>query len=650
MSQQFANLFSAITLGNCEIKNRIVSTGHHTYLADREPNDALIAYHSARAEGGAGLIISEIIAVHETAAFSGQLLNIDKATNLSKYQQLAEACNKHDCKLFAQLFHPGREILASKSGFQPIAYAPSAIPTERFHILPKPMSTALITDIIDGFGDSAAALEKAGFQGVEIVGNQGYLPAQFLSPATNHRDDEYGGDFERRLTFVRQCITSIRCRASNMVIGIRLSVDDYEPEGLDATTMADICFALDKEVDYFSLVAGSSATLGASVHIVAPMGVEAAYVASMTEVVRRRVTKPVMVTGRINQPQEAEQILQRKQADLCGMTRAMICDAQMPNKALKGQADSIRACIACNQSCIGRAHKGLGISCIQNPVSGRELTLGTFLPATKKKRMVVVGAGPAGMKCAVSAAQRGFDVELFEQSTQIGGQVLLAQRLPGREEFGGLITNLNYELTQSKVKIQCGLKVSPDIIRERNADHVVLATGAKCYTPNFESLDCNMMVRFDEALLDSKRVGNRVVVADWRGDWIGLGLAEKFAKAGCQVSLYTNAAMVGETLQIYTRNHYVGRLYKLGVNMVVHARLFGADSGSVYFQNTLTDEPMIVDEVDTLVYSMGVRPADSLANSLVNEGIHFTPIGDCVVPRSAEEAIFDAFTLAYEIN
>jgi len=650
LSQQFANLFSAITLGNCEIKNRIVSTGHHTYLADREPNDALIAYHSARAEGGAGLIISEIIAVHETAAFSGQLLNIDKATNLSKYQQLAEACNQHDCKLFAQLFHPGREILASKSGFQPIAYAPSAIPTERFHILPKPMSTALITDIIDGFGDSAAALEKAGFQGVEIVGNQGYLPAQFLSPATNHRDDEYGGDFERRLTFVRQCITSIRCRAPSMVIGIRLSVDDYEPEGLDATTMADICFALDKEVDYFSLVAGSSATLGASVHIVAPMGVEAAYVASMTEVVRRRVTKPVMVTGRINQPQEAEQILQRKQADLCGMTRAMICDAQMPNKALKGQADSIRACIACNQSCIGRAHKGLGISCIQNPVSGRELTLGTFLPATKKKRMVVVGAGPAGMKCAVSAAQRGFDVELFEQSTQIGGQVLLAQRLPGREEFGGLITNLNYELAQSKVKIQCGLKVSPDIIRERNADHVVLATGAKCYTPNFESLDSNMMVRFDEALLDSKRVGNRVVVADWRGDWIGLGLAEKFAKAGCQVSLYTNAAMVGETLQIYTRNHYVGRLYKLGVNMVVHARLFGADSGSVYFQNTLTDEPMIVDEVDTLVYSMGVRPVDSLANSLVNEGIHFTPIGDCVVPRSAEEAIFDAFTLAYEIN
>jgi len=650
LSQQFANLFSPITLGNCEIKNRVVSTGHHTYLADREPGDELIAYHSARAAGGAGLIISEIIAIHETAAFSGQLLSVDKATDLTRYQQLADACSQHDCRLFAQLFHPGREILASKSGFQPIAYAPSAIPTERFHILPKPMSAALIKDIIKGFGDSASTLEKAGFQGVEIVGNQGYLPAQFLSPATNHRDDEYGGDFERRLTFVRQCIDSIRLSAPGMVVGIRLSVDDYEPEGLDVASMADVCFALDKEVDYFSLVAGSSATLGASVHIVAPMGVDAAYVASMSEVVRRRVTKPVIVTGRINQPQEAEQILQAGQADLCGMTRAMICDANMPNKARNGQTESIRACIACNQSCIGRAHKGMGISCLQNPVSGRELTLGTLRPVNRKKRVVVVGAGPAGMKCAVTAAQRGFDVDLFERSTQIGGQALLAQRLPGREEFGGLITNLDYELAQNNVNIQCGVEVTVDMIRERNADYVVLATGADCYTPNLETLNGDMIVRFDEVLLDSKPLGNRVVVADWRGDWIGLGIAEKLAKAGCQVSLYTNAAMTGETLQIYTRNHYVGRLYKLGVNMVVHARLFGADSGSVYFQNTITDEPMIVDGVDTLVYSMGVRPADSLANTLNEEGLHFTMVGDCVAPRSAEEAIFDAFTLAYEIK
>ena len=401
MSQQFGNLFSVIKLGNCEIKNRIVSTGHHTYLADREPNDDLITYHSARAEGGAGLIVSEIIAVHETAAFSGQLLTVDKNTNLNAYTRLVDACHQHNCKLFAQLFHPGREILSSKSGFQPIAYAPSAVATERFHILPKPMSTALIGEIIDGFGCCAAELQKAGFDGVEIVGNQGYLPAQFLSPATNQRDDEYGGDFERRLLFVRLCIAAIRQHAPGMAIGIRLSATDYEPDGLDVAATADICAALDDEIDYFSLVAGSSATLGSSVHIVAPMGVEAAYIASMSEVIRQRVIKPVIVTGRINQPQEAELIIERGQADLCGMTRAMISDADMPNKARNGQSESIRACIACNQSCIGRAHKGLGISCLQNPVSGRERILGKPAPAKTHKRIMIVGAGPAGMKACL---------------------------------------------------------------------------------------------------------------------------------------------------------------------------------------------------------------------------------------------------------
>ena len=649
MSVSFPNLFSSIKLGQCDIKNRIVSTGHHTYLADREPNDALIAYHAARAKGGAGLIVSEIIAVHATAAFSGQLLTIDDETDLQAYKRLADACHQHDCKLFAQLFHPGREILSTKSGFSPIAYAPSAIANERFHILPKPMPVGLIREIIEGFGASARELEKAGFDGVEIVGSHGYLPAQFLSPAVNQRDDDYGGDFARRLFFVQQCIKSIRVSASTLTVGLRLSANDYEPEGLDESAVSEICAALDDAVDYFSLVAGSSATLGASVHITAPMGVEAAYVAPLSEVVCNRVKKPVIVTGRINQPQEAEQIITKGQADLCGMTRAMISDADMPNKARQGQLDAIRACIGCNQSCIGRAHKGVAISCLQNPVSGREVELGKLKSDKKVRQVMVVGGGPAGMKAAVTAAQRGFKVQLFEQSGQLGGQALLAQRLPGREEFGGLITNLEYELKHSDVDVSSGVEVTSELIQQQNADHVLLATGALAFTPQLEMLDDDMTVRFDELLLGNASVGNRVIVADWRGDWTGLGLAEKLAKEGCQVSLYTNAAMAGEHLQIYTRNHTVGRLYKLGVDMVMHARLYGADDGSVYFQNSVSDEPMIVNDVDTLVLSMGVKPVNQLEKSLKQLGVNFTSIGDCVVPRSAEEAIYEGLLSAREI-
>ena len=186
---RFPNLLSAISLGGTRLKNRIVSTGHHTYLADKEPSDELIAYHEERARGGAGLIVSEIVAVHPSAAFSGQLLSALDTSTIDAYRRLADACNRHDCPIFAQLFHPGREILSSYSGFAPLAYAPSAVPNERFHIMPKAMSVTLIEEIIEGFALCAANLAAARFDGIEIVGSHGYLPAQFLSPAVNRRDD-----------------------------------------------------------------------------------------------------------------------------------------------------------------------------------------------------------------------------------------------------------------------------------------------------------------------------------------------------------------------------------------------------------------------------------------------------------------------------
>ncbi|MEM7207584.1 MAG: FAD-dependent oxidoreductase [Pseudomonadota bacterium] len=646
---QFPHLFSPITLGATTVKNRIVSTGHHTYLADGVPGDALIAYHRARAEGGAGLIVSEIVAVHETAGFASQLLNASSPDTIGAFAQLAQACHEYDCKLFAQLFHPGREILSTKSGFAPIAYAPSAVPNERFHIMPKPMSVALIEDIIDGFGRNAAHLLAAGFDGVEIVGSHGYLPAQFLNPNVNQRDDAYGGDFGRRLTFVRQCIETIRQRADGLCVGLRLSADDLEPNGLNNDSIVRICAELDDEVDYFSVVAGSSATLGASVHITAPMGVEAAYVAPMSATICARVNSPVLVTGRINQPQEAEQIIATGQADLCGMTRALICDPQMPQKARAEQSDDIRACIACNQSCIGRAHKGLGISCIQNPQSGRETQFPSLIPTTRKKRVLIAGGGPAGMKAAVIAAQRGHRVTLCEKNTQLGGQALLAQRLPGREEFGGIVTNLLREMDHAGVAVERNCPVTLNTLREKNPDTVVVATGAQHYAPDLEALDTSRTCSIDDVLWGNAKVGASVVIADWKADWIGLGLAEKLASEGRHVRLYVNAALAGEALQLYTRNHYVGRLRKRGVEVITHARLFGSDENTVYFQDTLSDEPILAEDVDTLVLAMGRQPVCELENALAGEGIDYAAIGDCVIARSAEEAVYEAFETAIGI-
>ncbi|MDA9008800.1 FAD-dependent oxidoreductase [Alphaproteobacteria bacterium] len=653
MNKFFPKLFSEIEIGSCTLKNRIVSPGHHTYLCDDVPGEALIAYHEARAKGGAGLIISEIVAVHETAGFSASLLKAQNRDVIPHYKRLVDTCQNHGARNFAQLFHPGREILSAKDGMLPVSFAPSAVPNERFHIMPKPMSDTLIRDIISGFGNTAAILAEAGFDGFEIVGSHGYLPAQFLNPRTNLRDDTWGGDFERRLAFVQETARAIRRKAPGKAVGLRISATEMDSQGLTNEEVILIAEALSKDLDYLSVVAGTSASLGGSVHISPPMGLDHAYVAPFAATVKAAAKIPIIVTGRINQPQIAEQVIANGEADLCGMNRAMICDSQMAVKAQTGRFDDIRACIGCNQACIGRAHKGLGISCIQHPESGRELIYSKLPSIQSTKTIAVIGGGPAGMKAAAVAAARGHKVSLFEADKQLGGQAKLAQRLPGRAEFGGIIDNLEKEMLAAGVNVVKGQSVDRDFIKALNPDSVILATGAKPYTPSLEGLDAPSVVNAWDVLEGRANVGASVVIADWRADWIGLGLAEQLASNGSSVTLCINAALAGETLQLYTRNHYVGRLHKLGVKIQTHARLFGADGDTVYFQDTLSEDPIIYDGIDTLVLSLGHQANNCLERQLDNMGndidIEMHTIGDAVVPRTAEEAVFEGLELGWKI-
>ncbi len=640
---QFPNLFSPVRIGPVEVPNRIVSTGHHTYLAHQHPNEELIAYHEARAKGGAGLIVSEIIAVHSTAMFSPQLLMALDHDCIAHYRKLADTVHAHGTVLFGQLFHPGRETLSSTNGMIPQTFAPSSVPNERFHIMPQPMSESLIREVVAGFAFAAACLDEARFDGVEIVASHGYLPSQFLNPLVNLRNDAYGGDFDKRLKFVRDIVCAVRLSAPDLAVGIRISADETDDQGLSAELAGRICSALSDEVDYFSLVSGTSASLVGSVNIVPPMGLTSTHITGYSQNIRRITGKPVIATGRINQPQIAESIIANNQADLCGMTRALIADPQLPNKARSGQSEDIRACIACNQSCIGRAHKGLGISCIQNPVSGRETIYGNLTEAKHAKKVIVVGGGPGGMKAAVTAANKGHRVELYESASQLGGQALLAHKLPGREEFAGLVTNLERELKCSTVGVFSSSTVSVDDITAQAPDVVILATGAVPYVPEFDGCESDNVVTAWQVLNGEAKVGASVVVADWRADWVGIGLAEQLARSGCAVTLCTNAAMAGESLQIYTRNHYVGRLHRLGISIRTHARLFGVDRHTVYFQDTLTLDPIVMDDIDTVVLALGHRAVYICDNELDDEEYCVISIGDCVSPRTAEEAIYEGF-------
>ena len=351
------------------------------------------------------------------------------------------------------------------------------------------------------------------------------------------------------------------------------------------------------------------------------MAVDTGYVAPYAATIKSRVSKPVFVAGRINQPQIAEQVLASEQADMCGMTRAMICDPELANKSKQGRVDDIRACIGCNQACIGHFHLGFPISCIQHPETGRELVYGERPSAEVPKRVMVIGGGPGGMKAASVAAQRGHQVTLYERSSSLGGQALLAQMIPGRAEFGGIVTNLTREMELAGVDVVKNTHMTLALVEEENPDAVVVATGATPRIPSLEGADEAHVVDAWQVLKGEANVGSSVVVADWRADWIGLGV----------------------------RDEKLSVLQSLNVEVIPMVRLFGVDSDTVYFQHVTNAAAIMAEGVDTLVVSQGHHCQDELGVALSETSREVHMVGDCLAPRTAEEAVLEGMKVALSI-
>ena len=643
MNAAFPNLFTPLTIRGARLRNRIMSTGHDTVLpTDGTVNEALIAYHRARAAGGAGLIVTQVAGVHETARYTSHLLMATTDDCIPGYAKLAEAVHAEGATIFSQLFHPGREIMESADGLLAVAYAPSVSPNERFHVMPRALTLPLIDEIVAGYAAAARRMHQAGMDGVEVVASHGYLPAQFLNPRINRREDGYGGDDTARQRFLREVLGAIRAETDEgFVIGLRISAGERDEEGLTVDEARAACVALEPLLDYVHVTTGTSATVGGAVHIAPPMAYTPGYVAPDARSFRAALGVPVFVAGRINQPHEAEAILVAGQADVCGMTRALICDPEMPAKAARGASDDIRACIGCNQACIGHFHKGLPVSCIQHPETGRELVYGSLPAAARRKRVMVVGGGPAGMKAAITAAKRGHEVTLYEAAPQLGGQALLAQLLPRRAEFGGIVTNLSREMELAQVRVRRGQEVTLDLVAAEQPDAVVLATGAVPFMPDLPSDGEVQIVTAWQVLRREVKVGARVVVADWRSDWIGSGLAEALAKDGSQVTLAVNGLHAGEVLPLYVRDNIAAELHRLRVEVRPYMRLYGTAGRTVYLQHTPSGEAVEVDEVDTVVLCLGHRPVEHLSEGIAAMGIEVVMAGDCLAPRTAEEAVYD---------
>ncbi|MGU9812011.1 oxidoreductase [Pseudomonas sp. LF052] len=646
----FAHLFAPLQLRGKRLKNRIMSSGHDTSMpTDNRVNAQLIAYHRARAEGGVGLIVLQVAGVHDSARYTSHVLMATDDACIEGYRELAQTCHAHGTVVLSQIFHPGREIMESADGLLAVAYSASGVPNERFRVMPRALDHAMIDEIVTGYAAAARRLHQAGIDGVEVVASHGYLPAQFLNPRVNRRTDQYNGALEQRLRFLREVLAAVRAATDeHFIIGLRICADERDAEGLTESESLEAVLCLQTQLDYVHIVAGTSASTGGAIHIVPPMAIAAAYLADEAARFKASLSIALFVTGRINQPQEAELILARGQADVCGMTRALICDPLMPAKTLEGRVEDVRACIACNQACIGHFHKGLPISCIQHPETGRELSFSRLQPALTRKRVMVVGGGPAGMKAAAVAAQRGHDVTLYEASAQLGGQVLLAQLLPRRSEFGGASTNLQREMALAGVRVVRNTRVDRALVEQTQPDHVIIATGAEPYWPAFEQGGALQVVDAWQVLRDQVTLGRSVVVVDWRCDWIGPGIAERLVRAGHHVQLAVNGTHCGENLPLYVRDQLAGELHRLGIPIIPYARLYGCDDNTVYLQHTASGEPMSLENIDSLVLCQGHQPVDTLGAELAGR-VPFERIGDCLAPRTAEEAIYEGLKVAWNL-
>ena len=624
--------------------------------ADGLVSDELIAYHEARAKGGAGLIILEGMAFHPSFAFESAYLNAGRDDIIPGMTELSRACGAHGTAVFGQLFHAGRSVRYSHDGSRPLVFSASDTPDDRYRVVPVPMPNDMIWEVIESYATAAARLAEAGLDGIEILASQGYLIGQFLNPATNRRDDEFGGSLENRMRFLSESIARTRgAIGSSKTLGIRITLDEKTQFGIDVGEAIKVCQTLEKEghLDYFSVISGSSSSPDGWIHVFPPMAVPPAFVADDAAQLKSAITKPVLVAGRINQAQAASQILSEGKADMVGMVRALIADPEFPNKVAANRSEDVRACIGCNQACVGHRLTHHAISCIQNPVTGRELE---FRPrSTRPRRLVwVIGGGPGGMKAAVTAADQGHEVVLYEKQPKLGGQVNLAEKLPGRSEFGGVTTNLIGELDRNSVQVCLSSSASPEAFDTIGPDVVIVSTGAVPRLPEVE-INGTQFLSAWSVIAGEKPAGQNVVIADWSSDWSAMGVAHMLALSGHKVRLFSGASTCGESIPAIVRDQWFGELQSLNVELTCYARFFGAEDQTAFFQHTINGEAIICEDVDAVVSCYPPRSNNdcdwvSELKAQDTEPFQIKTIGDALAPRTVEEAVLEGFKAAWMIE
>ena len=636
----YPNLFSPGEIGGLAIRNRIVQPPMGTGLVENGHLSARdVAFQEERARAGVGLIVTGAAVVHPTSLFPVRIIvEAWDEDGIDALRARVDAVQRHGARIFGQLVHLGRESPGGLTNSVPMA--PSAVASPRDPSPPHEMSVAEVRMIVDAFATSAVNFQAAGYDGVEISAGHGYLIAQFLSPASNRRTDAYRGDtLEGRTRLLREIVEAMRDRCgAGYPIGIRLSAEEETLDGLTIDDTREIVYAIQDAapVDYISLTAGMR---GSYVK-------DATYAEGFTldwaAAVKQDVDVPVMAAGRIRFPDLAERAVASGQVDFVGIGRGVIADSDWVAKAREGRSAEIRPCIGIVQDC--RAAHGL-VGCAVNARAGRESEWGPPRRAATAKRVVVAGAGPAGLEAARVAAESGHEVVLYEQDDVTGGQLRIAAAGPTREELLDFVFYAERELARLGVDVRLGTPATRDAVLADEPDLVVGATGATPLPPDFP-FDADARVVTVWELLGGavKEIpANAAVLDDGSGFWHGISAAEYLAERGAAVELLTPARGIALAIPHESVAGVLGRLGSNGVRYRPLTTVTSARGSTVSLADAVTGEASEI-EAELLVVRTRLRPDDALLRELGGEVPALVSVGDCSAARRLSHAVLDANT------
>ncbi|MBI2847372.1 MAG: FAD-dependent oxidoreductase [Chloroflexi bacterium] len=647
---RFPILFSPFTIGGMTLRNRIVNTPHGLrYAVDHLPSERHFYYHTARARGGVGYIIMESTSVHPSSASfaGGDIWNFDDSI-IPKYERLAEAVHKYGAKIGVELNHTGRQ---QRQTLDNPLVAPSIVPTfTRPFQVPHPLDKKLMREIIEAFAQAALRCQRGGMDAVELHGGQGGLMEQFMSPFTNRRTDEYGGSLENRMRFGLEALTRVREMVGrSFIVGMRINASELWEGGLTVTDMQEIAARLDETgmLDYLSVTMGHYQDWLTNTYQRPDMSFRPGAFVPLIAQIKQVVKLPVIAVGRINHPAVAEAILEAGQADLIGMVRALISDPEMPNKAREGRLDEVRFCVAALEGCVADVRGSRGpVTCIQNPVTSREKEWGELQKTARPRRVVVVGGGPAGTEVARVAALRGHGVILLEETSRLGGQVLIAARAPGREEFGQIASNQEALLAKTNVEIHLRTRGTVDSVLALRPEVAIVATGCRPTKKILGTYEGWQALNTWDVLLGNNKIGKNVLLFDELGNQEAFGAAEYLAVRGHRVEFVTRLPQPGQYIQPNSWRVQMQRMAELSVRFTPMMVPIEQRDGAVTLRHAYANRLEERTGVDAIVLSLWHEPQSKLFEELKGQVPEIHLIGDAISPRGVLQAFYDANKLA----